>query len=98
MEKAAKLDVPAEAPGISEIALRARGTPRVALRLLRRVRDYAQALAETIPVPLHFWDERLTTFEASELMRAQGKSVGKDWIDAVAAAVILQSYLDAHTS
>ncbi|MHC1740813.1 MAG: Holliday junction branch migration DNA helicase RuvB [Anaerolineaceae bacterium] len=28
--------------GISEIARRARGTPRVALRLLRRVRDYSQ--------------------------------------------------------
>jgi Holliday junction DNA helicase RuvB len=36
------LDVPAEEDGISEIALRARGTPRVALRLLRRVRDFAQ--------------------------------------------------------
>jgi Holliday junction DNA helicase RuvB len=32
----------AEDSGIHEIALRARGTPRVALRLLRRVRDYAQ--------------------------------------------------------
>ena len=36
------LDVHAEEDGISEIALRARGTPRVALRLLRRVRDFAQ--------------------------------------------------------
>jgi holliday junction DNA helicase RuvB len=36
------LEVPIEADGTSEIALRARGTPRVALRLLRRVRDYAQ--------------------------------------------------------
>jgi Holliday junction DNA helicase RuvB len=31
--------------GIREIARRARGTPRVALRLLRRVRDYAQVRA-----------------------------------------------------
>ncbi len=37
-----KLEVPADFKGIVEIALRARGTPRVALRLLRRVRDYAQ--------------------------------------------------------
>jgi Holliday junction DNA helicase RuvB len=36
------LNVQAEENGISEIALRARGTPRVALRLLRRVRDFAQ--------------------------------------------------------
>ena len=41
-QAAEKLDVPTEPEGINEIALRARGTPRVALRLLRRVRDYAQ--------------------------------------------------------
>jgi len=32
--------------GVREIAGRARGTPRVALRMLRRVRDYAQVRAE----------------------------------------------------
>ena len=36
------LNVHADEDGITEIARRARGTPRVALRLLRRVRDYAQ--------------------------------------------------------
>jgi Holliday junction DNA helicase RuvB len=40
------LDVPIDAPGAVEIARRARGTPRVALRLLRRVRDYAQVRGE----------------------------------------------------
>ncbi len=40
------LDVRVEAEGVAEIARRARGTPRVALRLLRRVRDYAQVRAE----------------------------------------------------
>lgn len=39
------LGVPIEPEGSSEIARRARGTPRVALRLLRRVRDYAQVRA-----------------------------------------------------
>jgi Holliday junction DNA helicase RuvB len=34
--------------GTTEIARRARGTPRVCLRLLRRVRDYAQTRAEGI--------------------------------------------------
>lgn len=37
---------PATAGGIAEIARRARGTPRVALRLFRRVRDYAEVRAE----------------------------------------------------
>ena len=36
------LNVPIEEPGAYEIARRSRGTPRVANRLLRRVRDYAQ--------------------------------------------------------
>jgi holliday junction DNA helicase RuvB len=42
---ASQLKVPAEPMGVSEIAKRTRGTPRVALRLLRRVRDYAQVRA-----------------------------------------------------
>ncbi len=40
------LNVPIEPEGASEIARRSRGTPRVALRLLRRVRDYAEVRAE----------------------------------------------------
>src|SRR5947208_879592 len=39
------LGVPADVAGIAEIARRSRGTPRVANRLLRRVRDYAQVRA-----------------------------------------------------
>jgi Holliday junction DNA helicase RuvB len=40
------LDVTIEPAGITEVACRARGTPRVALRLLRRVRDYAEVRAD----------------------------------------------------
>jgi Holliday junction DNA helicase RuvB len=36
------LDVPVDADGCREIARRARGTPRIANRLLRRVRDFAE--------------------------------------------------------
>ena len=42
------LNVEAEDDGLIEIARRARGTPRVANRLLRRVRDYAQVMADGI--------------------------------------------------
>jgi putative Holliday junction resolvase len=45
--------------------------------------------------PLIFWDERLSTFAAQELLTGQGTSKQKPAEDAVAAAVILQSYLDA---
>ncbi len=40
------LGVEAEDDGLQEIACRARGTPRVANRLLKRVRDYAQVKAD----------------------------------------------------
>ena len=39
------LDVPIDEPAAVEIARRARGTPRIVNRLLRRVRDYAQVRA-----------------------------------------------------
>lgn len=42
------LKVPCEDGGIEEVARRARGTPRIALRLLRRVRDYAQVRADGV--------------------------------------------------
>ncbi len=40
------LSAPIDAQGAEEIARRARGTPRIANRLLRRVRDYAQVRAQ----------------------------------------------------
>ncbi len=42
------LQVEADENGLKEIAGRARGTPRVANRLLRRVRDYAEVMAEGV--------------------------------------------------
>ena len=42
------LQIKAETEGLGEIACRARGTPRVANRLLKRVRDYAQVMADGI--------------------------------------------------
>ena len=42
------LEVDADAEGTAEIASRSRGTPRIANRLLRRVRDYAQVRADGV--------------------------------------------------
>jgi Holliday junction DNA helicase RuvB len=50
---AAMLSVESDPEGVDEIACRGRGTPRVALRLLRRVRDYAEVRADgTITRPV----------------------------------------------
>jgi len=43
---AGMLKVSADESGINEVAKRARGTPRIALRLLRRVRDFAQVRSD----------------------------------------------------
>ena len=63
----------------------------------RRVERYASGLAEHLHVPLVLWDERLSTAEAEGLLREAGESSReyRGRLDAVAAAVILQSYLDA---
>ncbi len=53
------LGVPVDADAAREIARRSRGTPRVANRLLRRVRDYAQVKA----------DGRITTEVASKALK-----------------------------
>ena len=55
------LEVPIEEAGAGEIARRARGTPRIANRLLRRVRDFAQVRAGGVA------DRALTALEVDHL-------------------------------
>jgi len=60
------LNVPIDDPGATEIARRARGTPRIANRLLRRVRDFAQVRAQgTISKPVA--DQALQMLEVDHL-------------------------------
>lgn len=60
------LNVAAEPEGAREIARRARGTPRIVNRLLRRVRDYAQVVAEG-RITLEVARAALTQLEVDEL-------------------------------
>jgi len=62
-----------------------------------RVERYAVGLAESLTVPVLLWDERFSTVSAERLMREAGLRGKKkrERIDAVAAAVILQDYLDS---
>jgi putative Holliday junction resolvase len=59
-----------------------------------QVRRWASRLANAISVPVYLWNERYSSDDAAELLAAAGKP-RPDRIDAVAAAVILQSFLDA---
>jgi len=60
----------------------------------RRVTRYTQALAETIDVPVEFHDERYSTVTADELLMESSRK-RRVPIDAAAAAVILQDYLES---
>ncbi|MEG4233535.1 Holliday junction resolvase RuvX [Microcoleus sp. Pol11C3] len=62
----------------------------------RQVQKYAARIATALELPLEYVDERLTSVEAEELMKAAGISLSqnKGSIDRKAAAVILQQWLD----
>ena len=73
VQRSAKiLGVELDAEAAAEIASRSRGTPRLANRLLKRVRDYAQVKAEG-KITWQVAAEALTFFEIDEL--------GLDWMD-----------------
>jgi Holliday junction DNA helicase RuvB len=77
------LAIPAQEDGIVEVARRARGTPRIALRLLRRVRDYAQVRA----------DGTLTReIAASALDLMQVDPLGLDDVDRRVLKTIIEKY------
>jgi Holliday junction DNA helicase RuvB len=80
---AGMLNVPCEAGGVEEVAHRARGTPRVALRLLRRVRDYAQVRAEGIVT-------RQVAKEALDLLQVD--KLGLDDVDRRVLRTIIEKY------
>lgn len=66
------LKVEIDSAGAYEIASRSRGTPRIANRLLKRVRDYAQVRGNG-PIELDICRQALEFFEIDEL--------GLDWMD-----------------
>jgi holliday junction DNA helicase RuvB len=77
------LGVPIDAEGADEIGRRSRGTPRVANRLLRRVRDYAQVRA----------DGAITASVAGEaLERLDVDPLGLDEVDKKVLRTIIEKY------
>ena len=62
----------------------------------QKVQEFVAALKSNTPVPIKTWDERLTSAQANRLL-IQGnvrRDKRKEKVDAMAAAIILQSYLD----
>ena len=95
-----------DAAGVAEVA-KASGADTIVLGLplslggdegpqAEKARRFGDALAKHA-LEVHFWDERLTTLEAQRYLRDAGMRPAKraQTLDAVAAAILLQSYLDA---
>ena len=77
------LKTPLEAEGATELARRARGTPRVVNRLLRRVRDFAQVRADSV----------ITLKVAQDSLQLEGiDHMGLDRLDHAVMRVIKDTY------
>jgi holliday junction DNA helicase RuvB len=92
------LNIPIDPDGAAEIALRSRGTPRIANRLLRRVRDYAevrgtgvidrptaQAALKMLEVDAHGFDEIDRRLLLTIIQKYDGGPVGLNTLAATLA-------------
>jgi len=77
------LSIPVDPDGAREIALRSRGTPRIANRLLRRVRDFAEVTADGT-ITLAVADDALTRLEIDD--------IGLDAVDRRLLGSIIENY------
>lgn len=77
------LNIAIDVSGAMEIARRSRGTPRIANRLLKRVRDFAQMAGET------FIHEKMA---ASALTRLEVDSCGLDRTDRKVLEIIIEKF------
>ena len=77
------LGIPCEAEGAMELARRSRGTPRIANRFLKRVRDFAQVQGSVVITP---------EIAAEALERLEVDYLGLDRIDRRILSTIIQNY------
>ena len=83
MRSAAILEIPCEKDGALELAKRSRGTPRIANRLLRRIRDFAQVIGDGV-ITRDIVSQSLNKLEIDEL--------GLDLVDRRMLEMIITNY------
>lgn len=64
-----------------------------------KVKEFVAILKDAVAVPIQTWDERLTTTQAQRLLIQGGvrRQQRKETVDRMAAAILLQSFLDARS-
>jgi putative holliday junction resolvase len=62
-----------------------------------KVTDFADDLRKRFQLPVHLWDERLTSAEANRLLRETDMSIRRrgEVVDQMSAVIILQSFMEA---
>jgi putative Holliday junction resolvase len=62
-----------------------------------KVEEFVAVLKETVGIPIKMWDERLTSAQANRFLIQANvrREKRKEKVDKTAAAILLQSYLDA---
>lgn len=62
-----------------------------------KAREFAGELRAAFPIPVKTWDERLTSVQANRSLIEAGvrREKRREKVDATAAAILLQSYLDS---
>ena len=65
-----------------------------------KTQEFVAALKEAISIPIKTWDERLTSVQANRLLIQGGvrRQQRKEKVDQMAAAILLQSYLDGSSN
>jgi putative holliday junction resolvase len=65
----------------------------------QKVARFAEELHKELGLPVVFWDERLTSFEAEQHLEQLGLNwrQRREHVDKIAAMIILQNYLDSRT-
>src|SRR6185503_18808209 len=63
----------------------------------QKVARFAEELHKVLDLPIVFWDERLTSFEAEQHLEQMGLNwrQRREQVDKIAAMIILQNYLDS---
>jgi len=64
----------------------------------QKVREFIETLRQEVTVPIRTWDERLTSSQANRILIQSNvrRDKRKETVDKMAAAILLQSFLDAN--
>ena len=64
---------------------------------VKKVEEVAEKLRQRMAIPIDYWDERLTTKAAHDVLIEAGtrREKRRELVDKVAAQIILQGYLDS---